>query len=280
MFLEPVNKASRMVMLTLQKVDKLIKFKESSDIVDDDFIIYLKEIWLAQDEINMIIEYYHTNYSSSIEDWKIEKEVKNIIKNLKIEKQDSRRIVDEEVLSEDQISLYMLDYKNLSSEEKLEILSLLWEKTDDMNKKNEYEKMMLLLAKEIINDLKKETKIKVIIETLYNCQSNSYWEAETLFSQEIVKKIWEKVKSNTKALSYLLDFFNSASNDLTQAIFEKAMIWPSIWIIEKTESLIFEFALEKLNYWISNSEWEAEELFKQEIRYRENLESIRDIVVS
>lgn len=280
MFLEPVNKASRMVMLTLQKVDKLIKFKESSDIVDDDFIIYLKEIWLAHDEINMIIEYYHTNYSSSIEDWKIEKEVKNIIKNLKIEKQDSRRIVDEEVFSEDQILLYMLDYNNLSSEEKLEILSLLWEKTDDINKKNEYEKMMLLLAKEIIKDLKKETKIKVIIEVLYNCQSNSYWEAETLFSQEIVKKIWEKVKSNTKALSYLLDFFNSASNEVTQAIFEKAMIWPSIWIIEKTENLIYEFALEKLTYWISNSEWEAEELFKQEIRYRENLETIRDIVVS
>ncbi len=276
--LEPKNRAGKMVMLTKEKVDKLIRFKESNDIVDDDFQIYLNEIGLFQDEINRMLEYYHINYSNLIEDWKIEKEVKKIIQNLKIKKQDSREIIEEDEFSEDQIALYMSDYNSLSKEEKLETLWLLWEKTDDKKKKNDYELKMLSLAEEIIKGLKKVTKIKVIIEALYNWLSNSYWESEILFSKEIVKSIREKVNSNTEALSYLLDSFNSASNKITQAIFKKAMVLTSIWIIEKTEGLIFEFALEKLKNWISNSEWEAEKLFIQEIVYRENLNSLKNMV--
>jgi hypothetical protein len=139
---------------------------------------------------------------------------------------------------------------------------------------------MLSESKIIINSLQKITKIKVLLEKLNDWLNNSYWIAETLFCNTIVKVIEKKTQSSTEKLSYLLDSFNSASNEFTQAIFENAMIWPSIRIIEKTETLITDFALEKLKKWLSNSEWEAEILFKQEIKYRENFDSINNILVS
>jgi hypothetical protein len=121
---------------------------------------------LPDDEINMIVEYYHINYSKSIENKNTERHVSRIIDSLKINRINSRRIVDDELFSDEKRSLLMLDYKDSNSQERLEILSLLWEKTDDVKLKKEYEEKMLSESKIIINSLQKITKIKVLLEKL------------------------------------------------------------------------------------------------------------------
>lgn len=288
--LKPKNelnrKTEKMIFFTNDVIYKLLDYKDKEEIPDHDFAIYLDEAWLDKAGI----EQFFLITKESRDEEKFKKLFKWFFD--KTWRKETILITEKDIIQDEKPSDIYLQITSICANELinsmnsdsspihiLEELRILWDKSDYDEERDIYEEAMIIPTKIILKNLDKEKNLKLKLNVLFDMLSNSYGEAEIIISTYIIWVI--KRKNNPQSvLVDLMSCFDDATQDENKDLFMKAMLKPSLQIIEDSEILDFPIASEILKWGKANSEWEAEKLFTEENIYRDNLYSISHILQS
>ncbi len=270
------------VIFTNEKILKLIEYKDEEDIPDEDFKTYLKEIWLDHNSIEQFIVFCSKTSDKTNEQKKLKRiaiETFSKFLGYKSEIFEPKSIDNSLLEANKAIASDFIENIKLFSHfiDKMEALNTCHKNTEYTEIKKMYEDAMVMPALELIKDIQSYKDIVEILSILFEWLEKSFWEAEIILTNTIIIVI-KNIKDNKKQLVDLMYCFELVSQNKTQQLLESAMIKPSIEIIKETEKISFNDAIDILKWGIDNSEWEASNLFMEEMSYRQHLNSVNYIL--
>jgi len=278
------NNEEKIIFFTKDNVMELIAFKDRKDIPDDDFLIYLKEIWFDNKAIESFLNYYTQKTD-------VPKEIKRLRRTLKYNNESEFDTQTDENINS-QVSLISEEQKTIEkikatmnveyAKKYTDFVYIMWELYEfwenalDSEVQEIYEEAMTEPALWLIESYKNEKNIIDTFNWLYDWLEYSCWKAEIILANEIIR-ILKKMKSPRSYLDKLI-YCHDIVSEKAKLVFEDAMILPTIFLISKSENLEWMDLIKFLKDVELLTVWEANDLVNDEIAYKLNIEEIKSIL--
>lgn len=278
------NNEEKIIFFTKDNVRELIAFKDRKDIPDDDFLIYLKEIWFDNKTIKSFLNYYTQKTD-------VPKEIKRLRRTLKYNNESEFDNQTNENINS-QVSLISEEQKTIEkikatmnveyAKKYTDFVYIMWELYEfwenalDSEVQEIYEEAMIEPALWLIESYKNEKNIIEAFNWLYDWLDCSYWKAEIILANEIIR-VLKKMKSPRSYLDKLI-YCHDIVSEKAKLVFEDAMILPTVFLISKSENLEWIDLIKYLKAVELLTVWESNDLVNDEIIYRSNIEEIKSIL--